>query len=207
MTTRVVLASRNAKKIAELTRILAETGLDVEVVGAEAFEGLGDIPETGATFLANSKLKSGAVARHTGLIAIADDSGLAVDALNGMPGVLSARWAGAASSDEANLRLVLEQTEDVPDDRRGAAFHCAATAARVGADGELEFLSAEADVRGRLLRATRGSNGFGYDPIFLPDGFDITTAQMDSADKDRISHRGKALTELAHHLRSWIYAE
>jgi XTP/dITP diphosphohydrolase len=206
MTATVVLASRNEKKVAELRRILVDCGLDAEVVGAESFADLPDIAETGQSFLDNSILKSGAVARHTGLVAIADDSGLTVDALNGMPGVLSARWAGQRASDEANLELVLEQTSDVPDDRRGAAFHCAASAARVRSDGGLEFLTAEADVRGRLLRQRRGANGFGYDPVFLPDGSDLTTAQMSSADNDRISHRGKALRALAEQLRDWLDA-
>jgi XTP/dITP diphosphohydrolase len=204
MTPTVVLASRNTKKVAELRRILRECGLAADVVGSEAYADLPEIPESGETFLANSTAKATAVARHTGFIAVADDSGLAVDALNGMPGVLSARWAGTGACDDDNLDLVLQQTADVPDERRGAAFHCAATAARIRPDGAVDLLIAEADVRGRLLRHRRGSGGFGYDPVFLPDGFDRTTAEMSSADKDRISHRGKAFRVLAAQLGDWL---
>lgn len=204
MTTQVVLASRNPGKAEELRRILADCGLPVEVLGAEVFADLPDIPETGASFAENSKIKSEAVARHTGLIAIADDSGLAVDALNGMPGILSARWAGKAASDQRNLDLVLEQVADVSDDRRGAAFCCAASAARIGPADNASFLVSEAEIRGRLLRERRGDHGFGYDPIFLPDGYDLTTAQMSSEAKDRISHRGQALSALAIELESWL---
>ena len=204
MTTQVVLASRNPGKAEELRRILIESGLPVELLGSEAFSDLPDIPETGATFTDNSKIKSEAVARHTGLIAIADDSGLAVDALNGMPGVLSARWAGKAASNVRNLELVLEQVADVPSERRGAAFCCVATAARVEPTGEVSFLVSAADVRGQLLREPRGTGGFGYDPIFQPDGYDITTAEMSSQAKDAISHRGQALTSLAAQLAAWV---
>ena len=204
MTTQVVLASRNPGKAEELRRILADCGLPVEVLGAEVFADLPDIPETGASFAENSKIKAEAVARHTGLIAIADDSGLAVDALNGMPGILSARWAGKAASDQRNLDLVLEQVADVSDDRRGAAFCCAASAARIGPADNASFLVSEAEIRGRLLRERRGDHGFGYDPIFLPDGYDLTTAQMSSEAKDRISHRGQALSALAIQLESWL---
>ena len=204
MTTQVVLASRNPGKAEELRRILADCGLPVEVLGAEVFADLPDIPETGASFAENSKIKSEAVARHTGLIAVADDSGLAVDALNGMPGILSARWAGKAASDQRNLDLVLEQVADVSDDRRGAAFCCAASAARIGPADNASFLVSEAEIRGRLLRERRGDHGFGYDPIFLPDGYDLTTAEMSSEAKDRISHRGQALSALATQLESWL---
>ena len=204
MTVQVVLASRNAKKIVELRRILIASGLDVEVLGAEAYADLPEIQETGETFLANSQIKSEAVARHTGMIAIADDSGLTVDSLNGMPGVLSARWAGSSATDDDNLELVLSQISDVPDDRRGGAFRCAATAARVDEYGRAHFLAEESYVRGQLLRERRGSNGFGYDPIFLPDGFDVTTAEMSAAEKDAISHRGKALSGLAEQLKAWL---
>lgn len=204
MAVQVVLASRNPKKVVELRRILAASGLDVEVLGAEVYDDLPEIHETGETFLANSQIKSEAVARHTGLIAIADDSGLTVDSLNGMPGVLSARWAGPQAHDDENLNLVLAQISDVPDDRRGGAFRCAATAARVDEYDRVHFLAEESYVRGRLLRDRRGTNGFGYDPIFLPDGFEVTTAQMSAAEKDAISHRGKALTGLVARLQAWL---
>ena len=191
MSSRVVLATRNAGKIAELQRILA--AYDVELVGMDAFPEIGDISETGATFAENALLKAREVARRTGLVAIADDSGLTVDALNGMPGVLSARWAGRHGDDTANLELVLAQLADVPDERRGAAFVCAAAAS--APDGR--ELVVEGKVTGVLLRVPRGSNGFGYDPIFLPDGEDVTAAEMPPERKDEISHRGKAFRALA----------
>ena len=126
MSARVVLATHNAGKVAELRRILGDGGLDVELVGADAFAALPDVAETGATFAANAILKARAAAAYPGLPAVADDSGLCVDALNGMPGILSARWAGAHGGDDANLDLVLAQIADTPDERRGAHVFCAA---------------------------------------------------------------------------------
>jgi XTP/dITP diphosphohydrolase len=151
------------------------------------------VAETGATFDENALLKARAIAEFTGLPAVADDSGLCVDALNGMPGVLSARWSGRHGDDEANLRLVLGQLSDVPDERRGAQFVC--SAALVLPLGK-EHVS-EGTVYGRLIREPRGTNGFGYDPIFVPDRSEMTTAEMDPAAKDAISHRGRALRALA----------
>lgn len=200
--TRIVLASRNPGKIAELQRILVAAHLPATVVGAEVFSDLGDIPETGATFAENAAHKAKVVAEHTGLIAVADDSGLCVDALNGMPGVLSARWSGSHGDDATNLQLVLDQLRDVPDERRTAGFTCAAAAFRPGDDPELAVC--EGEVRGQLLREPRGDQGFGYDPIFVPDGDSRTTAQMSAADKDRISHRGRALRELARTITPWL---
>jgi XTP/dITP diphosphohydrolase len=198
MTRRVVLATRNEGKVAELRRILADAGLDVELVGADAFAALPDVPETGATFAANAILKARAAAEYTGLPAIADDSGLCIDALNGMPGILSARWAGAHGDDAANLDLVLAQLSDTPDERRGAHFFCAAAVAlppgRHGAPGEVHVVEGQID--GALLRERRGTGGFGYDPIFLPYGSAVTTAQMGPAEKDAISHRGQAFRAL-----------
>jgi XTP/dITP diphosphohydrolase len=187
---RVVLATHNAHKVDEIRRILAST--DVELVGLDEFPDIGDVAETGATFAENALLKAHATAQETGLVAIADDSGIAVDALNGMPGVLSVYWAGRARDDAANLRLVLEQIEDVPDDRRGAAFVCAAAAATP--DGR--DVVVEGRVEGTLARAPRGAGGFGYDPIFVPVGDRRTTAEMSAADKDAISHRGAAFRAL-----------
>lgn len=190
---RIVLATRNAHKVIELRRILHAAGLEsVELIGLDAYPDLPEVPETGATFEANALLKAHAAARATGLTAVADDSGLEVAALNGMPGVLSARWSGGLG-DEANLRLVLAQIADVPEDRLDASFECAAAA--VFPDG------AEVVVRGRLTgsitRTPRGNNGFGYDPIFIPTGGDRTTAELDSDEKDAISHRGVAFRALA----------
>lgn len=207
---RLVLATANTGKLAELARILLATGMDVELSGLADFPGAPDVRETGATFAENSLLKARAMAEFSGLPAVADDSGLCVDALNGMPGVLSARWSGRHGDDEANLRLVLGQLADVPDDRRGARFSCAA--ALVLTDGREQV--AEADVAGSLTREPRGQNGFGYDPIFVPEPAELvlaglavtglTTAQMEPADKDKISHRGKALRGLAPVIAAWL---
>jgi len=194
---RVVLATRNAHKLVELRRILGAAGLDVDLVSVDEYPDAPEVAETGDSFEANALLKARAVARATGEISVADDSGLTVDALNGMPGVLSARWSGGlgddASRDETNLRLVLAQVADVPDERRGAAFVCAAVA--VFPDGG--ELVAHGSVRGSLTRIPRGSNGFGYDPIFMPTDHDRTTAEMSAEEKDAISHRGRAFRALA----------
>jgi XTP/dITP diphosphohydrolase len=189
---KLVLATRNEAKLVELRRIL-EPLVAAEVIGLADVPAYDEVPETGATFAENALLKAREAVRHTGLPAVADDSGLAVDALNGMPGVLSARWAGHAAGDAANRRLVLEQTADVPDSRRGAAFVCAA--ALVTPDGREQVVEGRLD--GVLTRAPRGSNGFGYDPVFQPDGETRTTAEMDPAEKDAISHRGRAFRALA----------
>jgi XTP/dITP diphosphohydrolase len=192
MTQRVVLATRNQHKVAELRRILETADLDVDLVGTEQFPDLLDVAETGSTFAANALLKANDVAQRTGLIAIADDSGLCVDALNGMPGILSARWAGKHGDDAANLQLVLAQLADVPPNRRGAAFHCAAAVATP--DGEERVVEGVLD--GSLITEPRGSNGFGYDPIFTPRGYVLTTAELTPAEKDAISHRGQAFRAL-----------
>ncbi|MEI6405032.1 MAG: RdgB/HAM1 family non-canonical purine NTP pyrophosphatase [Actinomycetes bacterium] len=189
----IVLATRNQHKLVELERIVASAGLDVELKSVADFPGAPEVEETADTFEGNALLKARALAEFTGHSAIADDSGICVDALDGKPGIYSARWSGATGDvDRANLELVLDQTKDVSDDLRGAQFVCAA--AYVGADGR-EFTT-RGTVSGMLLRAPRGTNGFGYDPIFLPDGFQITTAQMTAEQKDSISHRSKALAQL-----------
>ncbi len=186
---RLVIATANPGKLVELDRILASSGLAVSLATLADFPGAPDVAETGATFAENALLKAHAIAAFTGLPAVADDSGLCVDALNGMPGVLSARWAGRHGDDPANLSLLLAQLTDVPDDRRGAHFMCAAVLARpAGAEHVSEGI-----VHGRLIREPRGSNGFGYDPIFVPDGDHRTTAEMSPAEKDAISHRSRAL--------------
>jgi XTP/dITP diphosphohydrolase len=188
-----VLATRNVGKIAELNRILADVGGGVEIVGLEAFPGAPDVPETGLTFADNALLKARAIAASTGLPAVSDDSGLAVDALHGMPGVLSARWAGKHGDDTANLELLLGQLADVSE--RGAAFVCVAALALPGGAGR-EW-TATGVLAGALTRARRGSNGFGYDPIFVPEGLMTTTAELGPAEKDAISHRGRAFRALA----------
>jgi XTP/dITP diphosphohydrolase len=190
---RLLLATANQHKIIELTRILADIAVPVVLAGLGEFPGAPDVAETGATFEENALLKATALARFTGLPAVADDSGLCVDALNGMPGILSARWSGRHGDDDANLRLLLDQLSDVPDERRHAHFACAA--ALVLPSGR-DHVS-EGTLRGWLTREPRGSNGFGYDPIFVPEGDDRTTAEHSDAEKDAISHRGRALRGLA----------
>jgi XTP/dITP diphosphohydrolase len=190
---RLVLATANKHKLVELTRILEAGRVAVDLVGLGEFPGAPDVRETGATFTDNALLKARAVAEFTGLPAVADDSGLCVDALNGMPGVLSARWSGQHGDDEANLWLVLGQLADVLENRRGAHFAC--SAALVLPAGR-EHVS-EGIMSGRIIHEPRGENGFGYDPIFLPDSAELTTAQLSPEAKDKISHRAKALRHLA----------
>jgi XTP/dITP diphosphohydrolase len=215
VTARLVLATHNRGKLPELTRILSAAGVTVELAGLGDFPGAPDVRETGATFAENALLKARAIADFTGLPSVSDDSGLCVDALNGMPGVLSARWAGRHGDDDGNLRLVLGQLGDVPPERRGAHFAC--LAALVLPSGR-EHVS-EGAVHGALIDAPRGANGFGYDPIFVPDpaelaaaGLDggpgsalagLTTGELDPAVKDRISHRGKALRSLVPVIGAW----
>ena len=191
MSQQVLLATRNAHKLEELRRIL-EPRVAVEVLGLADVPEFAEVPESGATFAENALIKAVEAVRHTGLVTVADDSGLTVDALNGMPGVLSARWAGTAHDDAANLKLVLEQLTDTPDERLGAAFLCAA--ALVTPDGRQ--IVREGRMAGRLIREPRGTNGFGYDPIFVPDGQSLTSAELEPAVKDEISHRGRALQAL-----------
>jgi XTP/dITP diphosphohydrolase len=195
----LVLATRNKAKLEELRRILAPL-VAVDVIGLDDVPAYEEVPETGATFEENALIKAREAVARTGLPAVADDSGLTVAALNGMPGVLSARWAGAAASDPANLRLVLEQIADVPDPRRAATFECAAVL--VTPDGAEQVV--RGSMSGTLLRAPRGSNGFGYDPIFVPDGETRTTAEMTAPEKDAISHRGRAFRALAPHIATTL---
>ena len=198
MTQKLVIASRNNHKIEEMRRILEQGGLDIELVGTAKFPNLPDVEETGATFAANALLKARAVSEFTGLPTVGDDSGLCVDALNGMPGILSARWSGTHGNDRANLELILAQISQVPIDRRGASFVCAA--AYVHPDGT-EFV-VEGQMSGALIDTPRGENGFGYDPIFVPRGHQVTSAEMTSELKDSISHRGKALASFAAALKA-----
>lgn len=188
----LLLATRNAGKLAELQRLLATAVPGVEVLGLRDVPEYPEAPETGATFEENALLKAREAVRYTGLPAVADDSGLAVDALNGMPGILSARWSGRHGDDPANTTLLLGQLADVPDERRGAAFVCAA--ALVTPDGGEHVL--ERRWHGTVVREPRGSNGFGYDPVFVPTGLTVTSAELDPAEKDAISHRGRAFAAL-----------
>ena len=191
---KLVLATRNQGKIAELRRILG----GIDVVGLEEFPDAPDVPETELTFQGNALLKARAIAAHTGLPAVADDSGLCVDALNGMPGVFSARWSGRHGDDEANLDLLLGQLSEVAPEHRGARFICVAAIAWPSGEED----AVEGRMEGSVIDARRGTNGFGYDPIFVPEGESRTTAEMPPAEKDAISHRGKAFKALADRVRA-----
>jgi XTP/dITP diphosphohydrolase len=190
---RLVLATRNPHKVGELEAILSEAGVDVSLVGMDAFPDVPDVVEDGLTFVANALKKARETAAATHLPCLADDSGLCVDALNGMPGVFSARWSGRHGDDAANLDLVLAQLSDVADELRGARFECAAALALPLGEERV----ASGTLEGMLLRSRRGSGGFGYDPIFLPHGHDRTTAEMPPEEKNSISHRGRAFRALA----------
>ncbi|MFC0005672.1 RdgB/HAM1 family non-canonical purine NTP pyrophosphatase [Micromonospora siamensis] len=192
---KVLLATRNRKKLVELQRILdgALGAHRIALIGLDDVEEYPELPESGLTFGENALIKAREGCRRTGLPTIADDSGIAVDALNGMPGVFSARWAGSHGDDQANLQLVLDQIADLPDENRGASFVC--TVALVLPGGKEHLVDGRQS--GRLLRAPRGEGGFGYDPIFLGDGQERTNAELTPQEKDAISHRGKALRELA----------
>ncbi|MEV7522251.1 RdgB/HAM1 family non-canonical purine NTP pyrophosphatase [Streptomyces sp. NPDC091371] len=197
---RLILATRNAGKVAELHAILSDAGLPHELVGADAYPEIPDVKETGVTFAENALLKAHALAKATGLPAIADDSGLCVDVLHGAPGIFSARWAGRHGDDRANLDLLLAQLGDIADENRGAHFACAAALALP--DGT------ERVVEGRLLGTLRhtpsGSGGFGYDPILQPLGESRTCAELTAAEKNAISHRGQAFRALVPFVRALV---
>jgi XTP/dITP diphosphohydrolase len=199
---RLVLATRNAGKLRELRELLRGQvpGLDVDtqVVDAAA-AGAPDVVESGVTFEENALLKAEQTARATGLIAVADDSGLAVDVLGGAPGIFSARWSGRHGDDAANLELLLAQLADIPAERRGAAFVCAAAIARPSA-GPQHNHTERGELRGSLLTAPRGDGGFGYDPILVPEGLQRTCAELAPEEKNAISHRGIAFRALLPHL-------
>lgn len=192
----VVLATHNRAKLAELRRIVADAGSALRVLGLDDVAAYPEPAETETTFEGNALLKARAAVAATGMAALADDSGIAVDVLGGMPGVRSARWAGPGASDAENLDLLLRQIDDVPDEARGARFVCAA--ALVLPDGTEHVIVR--DMPGRLGRDKRGDNGFGYDPAFVPDGHTQTTGELSPAAKDAISHRGKAVRAMVAHL-------
>jgi len=200
---KLVLATRNPGKIVEFRRILEELHpRSIDLVGLEHFPELADVEETGETFLENALLKARAVCQETGLPAIADDSGLCIDALDGAPGVLSARWSGVHGNDGANIEKVLAQLDRVPDADRGAHFTC--VTAFVMPDGRES--TAEAIMSGAILRQPIGTFGFGYDPIFLPDGSELSLAELDARKKDLISHRGQSLRAIAPRVASMLGA-
>lgn len=194
---KLVLATRNQGKVIEFRRILDDLAPgQIELIGVDQFPDLVDVDETGSSFEENSLLKARYTSQATGLPAIADDSGLCVDALNGDPGIFSARWAGVHGGDQANLEKVLDQLKDVPDGLRSAHFMCVASL--VLPDGRQQ--TAQGRFEGQILRAPVGTNGFGYDPIFQPLGLSISSAQMSAEEKDLVSHRGKSLRSIAPHV-------
>ncbi|WP_144791976.1 RdgB/HAM1 family non-canonical purine NTP pyrophosphatase [Kocuria palustris] len=196
---RLVLATRNAGKLAELRAMLAQRlpDLDVEAAVVDAGSlGLPDVRETGTTFEENALLKARAAAEASGLPAVADDSGLAVDVLHGAPGIFSARWSGRHGDDRANLDLLLAQLADIDDEHRGAGFVCAAALVTPRGEERVEL----GRLRGTVLREPAGEHGFGYDPVLRPEGLELTCAQLEPEHKNRISHRGRAMAALAPHL-------
>ena len=197
MSHRLLLATRNKGKIVEFRRILdALAPGEIELVGLDQFPELHDVDETGSTFEENALLKAREMSEATGLPAIADDSGLCIDALNGDPGIFSARWAGGHGDDKANFEKVLDQLKEVPDGKRTAYFIC--VAALYLPDGRTHC--EEGRFYGTILHSPVGENGFGYDPIFQPEGLSISSAQMSSEEKDAMSHRGKSLRAIAPHV-------
>lgn len=197
----LVLATRNKGKIAEVQRLLNEHAPLVRLRSIAEFD-LPDVEETGETFEANAILKASTIALQTGLPALADDSGISIDALDGAPGVYSARWAGSHGDDAANIAKVLEQLKDVPEEDRGAAFVCVIALALPNG----KTLAVRGELRGVVRHLPVGEFGFGYDPIFQPAGYQITTAEMQPEEKDAISHRGIALREIAPKIKPFLEA-
>ncbi|MGL4307044.1 MAG: RdgB/HAM1 family non-canonical purine NTP pyrophosphatase [Mycobacteriaceae bacterium] len=198
----VLVASRNAKKLKELRRVVAAAGIvGMEIVGLDDVASYLETPETGATFEENALIKARDGVKATGLPCLADDSGLTVDALNGMPGVLSARWSGAHGNDEANTALLLGQLQDVPRERRGAAF--ISVCALVAPDGSETVASGK--WQGVIADKPSGSNGFGYDPIFIPQGSQRSCAELSAEEKDEVSHRARALAQLVPALQALVH--
>lgn len=195
----VIVASGNKGKLKEFQELMA--GLPVEVKSLKDYPEIGEIEENGATFVDNAYIKAKAVHDATGCLCIADDSGLEVDALDGAPGIFSARYAGEEKDDAANNAKLLQALENVPDTARGAQFHCAIVA--IAADGRR--FDAEGIVRGEILRAERGENGFGYDPLFYVREFDKTTAELSMDEKNAISHRGKAVRKIVAVLKENVF--
>ena len=195
----LLIATKNKGKIAELKNLLGD--LPIELRSLNDFPDLPDVEETGETFAQNASLKARAYARQTGLWSLADDSGLEVAALDNAPGVFSARYAGENASDEANIEKLLREIGKYDERRRGARFVCAMAIADNA--GEIKF-EAEGFCGGQIIRERRGTNGFGYDPIFVPDGFTETFAEISAAAKQKISHRGRAAAKIIQYLRHYI---
>lgn len=200
VTDRLILATRNVGKVVELRTILGDAGLGVELVGADAYPEIPDVVETGVTFAENALLKAHALAQATGCPAVADDSGLCVDVLGGAPGIFSARWAGRHGDDKANLDLLLAQLGDIAPPHRAAHFACAAALALP--DGTERVVMGR--LRGTLRFEPVGTNGFGYDPILQPDGYEVTCAELSPEAKNAISHRGEAFRGLVPLVRELV---
>ncbi|TWS18635.1 RdgB/HAM1 family non-canonical purine NTP pyrophosphatase [Tsukamurella asaccharolytica] len=197
----MLLASRNAKKLRELRQVVADAGIvGLEVVGLDEVPAFEELPEDAPSFEGNALIKARQGYERTGLPCLADDSGICVDALNGMPGVLSARWSGRHGDDSANTALLLAQISDTPDERRGGEFVSAC--ALVSGPGEAGQVTVRGAWRGAVLREPRGDGGFGYDPVFLPEGSDRTAAELTAEEKNAISHRARALAQLVEPLRA-----
>jgi len=189
-----VLASHNAHKVAEFDQILASTLTGVRVTGYDGPEPV----ESGSTFVENAFIKARAAAEHTGLASLADDSGLCVDALSGMPGIFSSRWSGEGATDERNVALLLAQLSDVPDAYRSAQFRCViAVVIPATPDTPAREFNVEGVWTGRISRTPLGSSGFGYDPVFIPEGYEVSAAELEPTTKNALSHRARAIAELA----------
>lgn len=200
---RVVLATRNQGKVTEFRRILEEYAAgEVDLLGLQDFPDMPDVEESGSTFEANALLKAHATAEFTKLPAIADDSGICIDFLDGAPGIFSARWAGKHGDDEANLQKVLREMSGITADKRGAQFRCVVALAHPNG----EYIYEEGVMHGEIVDSPRGENGFGYDPIFQPTGFTQTSAQLSAIEKDEISHRGKALRAITGRIAPFLGA-
>ncbi|MDH6410224.1 XTP/dITP diphosphohydrolase [Aurantimicrobium minutum] len=190
-----VLATHNQHKIEEYNAILGELVPGINVIGYDGPEPI----EDGVSFAENALIKARAAAAHTGLPSLSDDSGICVDVLGGMPGIFSARWAGNAKDNAANVQLLLDQMSDVRDSDRGAHFTC--HIAVVIPETQEEFVVV-GNWPGTIAREVHGVNGFGYDPVFIPEGFEVTAAILDPAEKNKLSHRSRALQALADRLSS-----
>ena len=193
MTVRVVFATGNAHKVGEVQQILTAAGADIELLSLSAWPDAPVPIEDGSSFAENALIKARTIAAHTGMPAIADDSGICVDVMNGMPGIFSALWAGTHGDDRANVDLLLAQLHDIPQERRGAHFLCAAAIVAPGVGERV----VEGSIEGSVTFAPSGGGGFGYDPIFKPHGYDCTTAELSADEKNAISHRGAAFRALA----------
>lgn len=206
---KLVLASKNQGKITELERILSGYATDIKVLGLKEFPNMPEVIESGNSLTENSLLKAKQISEFTGLPALADDSGLFVDALNGDPGVYSARWAqylgdDARTRDRLNMEKVLSQLLEVPSGKRSAKFKTSVTFYGTKLDGLVVKKEQKGELEGEISKQPLGSNGFGYDPIFIPAGFDQTLAQLSSGQKDEISHRGKALRAITPYLVEYL---